>query len=1035
MKPTERAGMARHANQPIGLAVLLLAASLLPAIVPPSVMAQPAHTREPWVSTGGPLGGLGYDIRYNFGDPDVWYVTDAWSGVHRSTNRGIDWSPSNAGITAVWGPASDAVPIFSLTVDPHDPDILWAGTQNTGQIFKSTDAGANWIERSQGIDALLRPHLSFRGFTVDPDARDTVYAMGEIGSPSWTDDEDGFESGLQFDMTQGIVYRSTDAGTSWTEIRRDQNLARYCWIEPTNPDLLYVSTGIFDREASNTDVMLEIAGGVGILKSDDGGTSWDVLDESQGLTDLYVSSLFMSPDEPEVLLAAAAHDAWSGRPPQHTGGVFRSDDGGRSWTRVLQGELFSVVEICPSDSAVAYAASYQATYRSDDGGSNWQRFNRPDGTWGSPGLVAGIPIDMQCDPDDPMRVAVNNYLGGNFLSRNGGETWLSASRGYTGALVRDVAVSPDRASTVFAGSRSGVFRSDDGGGHWVGTQYPPPELILPGAPIKLTEINALAVDPQDPAHIVVSSCETPGLIVSEDEGRSWRLAPLPTGVFCPLSLAFAPEEPGLVWAATAPYGRCKEESGADPAECNTASSGVSLSEDGGSTWRRPGGSDLDGIGTLTVEPHPLQPDTVLVGTHNSGVYRSEDRGDSWSAIGVGPPALPTLPVLDLAIHPLDPSLVFAGLQDGAIYRSTDGGTSFVQSSSGLSPNARIFSVVVDPTDIDIVYAADDRSGVYASTDGGASWHPISLGLVHHAVHSLALSRDGSVLYAGVDGAGVWRLGDPAPEPAVHDTCELAVELGPATYAEIFSHAGTDGASGCASPPAADLWYRYRATANGVLHVNTCGTHDVGVIDSGLDTVVSLHDGCPGTPENLLSEGCNDDSTSGNDPAACDLSEVGNPRDSALAVPLAVDQQVWIRVESREVGALGEFWLSVQPDYPPAGQVPDGSGFPGDPLRLDKSVVGTLLLNWSSSCRTTDTDYSVYRGTLGDYDGLIPETCSTGQARSWETGLAGGDAYFLIVPHNDLNEGSYGLAAPSQQEVERAASLAACRPQVIGECGS
>ncbi len=406
----------RHRFRLVAPVAAILAAL---AVASPPAAGQPALNLLPWVLTRGPIGGLGYDVRYNFGDPSTWYVTDAWSGVHRSTNRGINWSPSNAGMSVPWGPAGDSIPVFSVTVDPHDPNIVWAGTQNTGQIFKSVDGGASWTERSQGIDPALVPYLSFRGFTVDPIESDTVYAMGEIGSPAWTPDGNP-RLGLLFDMTMGIVYRTHDGGLNWIEIWRGDNLARYCWINPGDPDVLYVSTGIFDREAANTDVDQEIAGGVGILKSVDGGQSWQVIDHDNGLTDLYVSSLYMSPTDPQVLLAAASSDAWSNRGPEHTGGVFRTSDGGASWTRVLEAEAFSVVEFCTSDPDVVYAGSYQAMYRSDDAGLNWQRFNRKDGTWGSPGLVAGFPIDVQCDPDDLMRVAVNNYLGGNFLSRKRG---------------------------------------------------------------------------------------------------------------------------------------------------------------------------------------------------------------------------------------------------------------------------------------------------------------------------------------------------------------------------------------------------------------------------------------------------------------------------------------------------------------------------------------------------------------------------------------------------------------------------------------
>lgn len=870
------------------------------AIAPSSVSSQPAYTHPSWVQTKGPAGGLGYDIRYNFADSNEWYVTDAWSGVHRSTDRGISWSTSNVGFSIAWGPAGDTIPVFSLTVDPHDPDIVWAGTQNTGQIFRSTDAGLSWTDRSQGIDQSLSPHLSFRGFTVDPAGSDTVYAMGEIGSPAWAPGGATLIGRLT-DKTMGIVYKTEDAGLNWTEIWRGDSLARYCWIDPGNPNVVYLSTGIFDREAANTDVPGEVAGGVGILKSTDGGESWGPI--NNGLTDLYVGSLYMNPEDSQVLLAAASNDQWSNAPPTHTGGVFRTENGGGTWTRVLANELFSVVEYCTSDPDVAYAGSYQAMYRSDDRGANWLRFNRQDGTWGSPGLVAGFPIDVQCDPNDPMRVAVNNYLGGNFLSRNGGRTWLSASRGYTGALVRSLAVSPNRGSTLYAGNRSGVYRTEDGGEHWVGTQYPPPELLRPGAPVKLTEITSVVIDPLDPAHIIASSIEA-GLLVSDDGGRSWRLPLLPTGAHEPVSLALAPTDPAIVYAASAKF-RCQDESGVNPIECTTSASGVLISEDGGESWGR-AGSALDGKGVLTVEVHPHDPDIVFAGTHSLGIYQSQDRGATWTPVGAG---LPPVPVLDLAIHPVVSSLMFAGLQGGAVYRSVDGGLAFSPSSAGLPPNAEVYSVVVDPTDPGVVYAADVTSGAYVSVDSGGSWQAINTGLEHLAVRALSLSPDGSVLYAGVKGAGVWRLGTPPAEPVANDTCEGAIEIGTGTYSEQFSDAGSDGGASCAAP-GEDLWYRHVATESGILRISTCGTHDLGIVDAGLDTVVSVHAGCPGAPANELEGGCSDNWGTGSDPAACALTDTDQAADGAVAVAVQAGQEVWIRVGRQQSAEQGEFWLTV-----------------------------------------------------------------------------------------------------------------------------
>jgi len=714
----------------------------------------PAYQALPWICTGGPIGGLGYDIRYNFADPNIWYVTDAFAGLHMSTDNGLTWFPSNRGITSRGAPAGDVIPIFSATVDLHDPNIVWIGTQNTGDIFKSTDRGYTWTEMDNGVDRSILP-LSFRGFTVDPRTSDIVYAMGEIGSPGWTSDG-ADRMGRQFDMTQGIVYKTTNGGQNWTQIWRGGNLARYCWIDPRDPNVLYVSTGIFDREAADTDVEAGFAGGVGILKSTDGGQTWRILNQDNGLLDLYVGSLYMHPENPDVLLAAASQDAWSGYGDEFTGGVYLTEDGGENWERILAGELFSVVEYCDFDPNIVYAASAKAVYRSDDEGQTWQRFSRENDTWGPEGIIAGFPIDMQCDPSDPMRVFVNNYLGGNFLSEDGGQTWVSASKGYTGELVRQVVIAPGQPGTIYAGGRTGVFRSDDGGGTWVGLTYPPPEM----GSIRFNEISGLAVDPTDANHLITAAHDLPTVLYSYDGGLSWDVVaqpgepPVPNGP--PAIIVFAPSDPVTVYVALASP-ECRDGTFTSSQECDSPGMGVYVSHDSGTTWSPVGGEQAVDTAVIALAVHPTDANTVYASMPTAGVFLTNDGGQTWTPSDAG---LPSIPVISLAIDPSDPKVLFAGLAGGSVYKSTDGGLSWVQSSAGLDPNARITSIAIDPNSTQVVYVADFLSGVYVSTDSGEIWHAINEGLQHRAVNVLALSEDGMVLYAGVEGSGVYRLGTP-----------------------------------------------------------------------------------------------------------------------------------------------------------------------------------------------------------------------------------------------------------------------------------
>lgn len=115
----------------------------------------------------------------------------------------------------------------------------------------------------------------------------------------------------------------------------------------------------------------------------------------------------------------------------------------------------------------------------------------------------------------------------------------------------------------------------------------------------------------------------------------------------------------------------------------------------------------------------------------------------------------------------------------------------------------------------------------------------------------------------------------------------------------------------------------------------------------------------------------------------------------------------------------------------SGAVPDGDGVAGVPLTLSKLGGSVLGLQWGKSCRAVDLDYAVYEGTLGTFTSHVPVVCSTGGATAWAVSPAPGSRYFLVVPFGAPGvEGSYGIKSPG---VERPASVAACRPQVVRSC--
>ncbi len=744
----------------------------------PSSKAPPADLV--WVRTGGPLGGLGYDIRVSPSTPTTLFVTDAFSGVFRSVDTGADWTPANDGITTRAGLSGDAIPVFCLSFDPSNSQTLWIGTQNTRGIFKSTDGGTNWVQKVNGITETTG--ITFRGLTVDPNVTRTIYAAAEISSWVWAGEE---RSGREFDMTRGVVYKSVDGGENWAAIWRGDNLARYVWVDPRDSNVLYISTGIFDREAANSIPASRSPGGEGVLKSINGGSTWTPV--NNGIGNLYVGSLFMHPADPDILLAGTGNNQY-----YNGAGVYRTADGGASWQETLSDVVITAVEIAQADPTIAYAGGTDAMYRSEDGGLTWtQTVGGSDG-WGAPGVRAGFPIDIQVDPTDSNRLFVNNYGGGNFFSDNGGRTWAVASRGYTGAQTRDIAVDPAAPGRVFAAARSGLFLSGNGGDDWVGRSTPPAASL---------EWNTIAVDPANSRHLLTSNNWNSVILSSADDGQTWVPVSAKAGANQGWRvLVFAPSDPQRVYAGLSAYFSAGVFDDRMPA------AGIHVSRNGGASWTAANDATSADANVIGMAVSPTDPGVAFAATGNHGVLKTIDSGDHWINANEGLPVAPV--ALSIAIDPTDPDRLLVGLDAGGVYRSEDGGVTWTSSVAGMNPQSSVSDIVFDTTDSTTLFASDRMSGVYRSTDGGTTWVRLTNGLRTRAVNALALSKDGAHLYAATEGEGVFRLDVNSVPP-------------PSSEVVVNNNGGTPTDDGA-------------VTSTGDSGTNDGGTGDPGTTDGGSD---------------------------------------------------------------------------------------------------------------------------------------------------------------------------------------------------------
>jgi hypothetical protein len=100
------------------------------------------------------------------------------------------------------------------------------------------------------------------------------------------------------------------------------------------------------------------------------------------------------------------------------------------------------------------------------------------------------------------------------------------------------------------------------------------------------------------------------------------------------------------------------------------------------------------------------------------------------------------------------------------------------------------------------------------------------------------------------------------------------------------------------------------------------------------------------------------------------------------------------------------------------------------LTVDKSGGGDITVQWDGSCRSGDVDYEVYEGWIGAFGSHLPATCSTAGSLTWTFTPEHGNTYYLVAPHNNINEGSYGRDSDG---TERSQSGSPCLSRIVGPC--
>jgi photosystem II stability/assembly factor-like uncharacterized protein len=644
--------------------------------------ADPLTPAGRWI-THGPPGSQVNAVAVDPRDHETVYA-GTQVGVYVSHDGANRWEPAGVGI-----PAGSEVK--EIEVSPSDPSQVFVGVDNAvgrppgglGGIYRSTDQGVRWTRLTVPLG-----YLPIGAFAVDPTDPATVYA-GDTDSYNWG----------------GPLYRTTDAGATWTAL--------------STPGLTTVVSAAVDPFDSRR--ILAGSPGGGAWVSSDGGGSFH---ESTGLPpNPAVKELVFDPSTPLVVYAGTEFIA--GSPP----GLFRSTDGGESFIRlpmpVSSGEGVLSIAIDPTDAGRMFVGTdFEGVFRTSDGGATWTAVNT--------GLPVRYPygsqvFDLAMDPVQPDTLYLGDLLDfGAFKTATGGDSWFHVINGLGTACIGTVAVEPSDPMTAYAGGGTGTslgfFGSDDGGSHWWrSTSFPG------GVPASITSI---APDPIHPGVLYVGAGGGP--FVSSNGGHTWRsiLGDLP---FSGSVVAVDPTDPNTIWAAGGTYVEVTHDRG-------TAWSWTDLTD--GNVYFDALAIDPADPGVVLAAAYDLN------GQLPPQIYRTSDGGTTWtsvltaassyqvSSIAFDPLNSDTVYATRVRLFP-DHSSVLISSDAGNTWRTLS-----------RTPGEAPAKVLPDPVREGILYLSEGPGSAHRSIDGGRTWQPFRKGITSTAVVALATAADGSRIYAG-----------------------------------------------------------------------------------------------------------------------------------------------------------------------------------------------------------------------------------------------------------------------------------------------
>ncbi len=706
---------------------------------------------------------------------------DSPDGLRESDLAALEWREV--------GSAAPSGRIARFAVHPEDTRIIYAASASGG-LWKTVNAGTTWESIFNGQSS-----ISMGDVALTPGNPDVVWlGTGEQNSVRSSQFGDG-------------VYRSDDGGKTWRHmgLQGSRHVGRIL-IHPDNPNTVFVAA-LGSLWGPNEER--------GLYRTTDGGETWTRLLRPSAYTG--VVEVQMHPENPDVLFAATfqrERRMWSMVGGGEEGGLYRSNDGGDSWSRVQNGFPAGVVgrvgvTFCPGRPDTMYSTAVGpegGTFRSTDGGESWERRNADvQSHWYYGELV--------CDPQNPDRVYVP--VTPLLRSEDGGVTFENIAETAVHGDHHTLWVNPHDPQHLIAGNDGGVYISRDGGEFW---QW---QSNLP-----LMQLYTVSVDMQEPFYHVYGGAQDNGSwggpigtrysdgISNEDwtflfDGDGFYAAADPADS----DIVYAQSQYGVLYRTHRKSGEQKriqpwqpQEGEHEPYRWNwsapfrisphdakTVYFGANVvfrSRDRGDTWERishdltrqvsrddlplqgrvqpPDAIDLHSSTALYGNLHslalsPLRRGLIAAGSDDGLVHVSRNDGSSWHKADVFPGVPDMTKVAMIAWSPTAEGTLFVafdGHKDNDfkpyVVRSDDYGERWRNVTGDLPEFGSTRSITVHPRNGELVFSGTDF-GVYFSRDGGEHWLALNSGLPTNSVQGIVVHPRENDLVVGTHGRGFWVL--------------------------------------------------------------------------------------------------------------------------------------------------------------------------------------------------------------------------------------------------------------------------------------